>query len=603
MEGALESDAFTKAVGRSGNIAGLTEDGFRRLNREVAAATGSTVGAAREIVSGLVASGQVGAGALGQVATAATAMAKAYDLSADAVVKDFAGMGNGVAKWAAEHNKSMNFITVEQYRYIRSLEEQGRVTEAQAFVAQKVIEAAGRVTNNLGTLERAWDGVKNMASRAWDAMLGVGRQQTTAEQVQELSDKLAERQARGPLNELTRKAWEKGNESLRQSIYLLQEKGRLEARSAAAQAAAAAANQAAIKKERELEGKPREIGYGILDPKADQKQRFLRSEIEGRAATEKFLQEQNEAAEKQRRQEDQDYRRRFEAAANFNQQLSEQTAMVNASLIADDEARGLAQLAIEKAALSSRIEAMGLYPEQAAALQGKAAEYILARERQLTEELKPEIDKRLELYADFNRYMKGQFDEFRQGFVDSGRDAFREFVRTGRLSADNVAQYIRSKLADAIFDQFLAKSFAGIGGSIFNFLFGGGGGGLSVSTTGSGITSGSVGLVDLGMGGGRAGGGAVRPWSVQPVNELGFEMLRTRGRDYLMMGNNWGKVTPAGETSQRVGSGKGATYIDASSNIGSVGAGVSRAELNAALRNNNAQMEKRFRRLTADGRI
>lgn len=601
VDGARESDAFTKATGRSGNAAGLTEDGFRRLTREVSAATGATVGASREIVSGLIATGQIGGRALGEVAAAATAMAKAYDLSAAEVVKDFSGMSTGVAKWAAEHNKSMNFITAEEYRYIRSLEEQNRVSEAQIFTAQKVREASERVTKNLGWLEQAWDSVKKKAADAWDAMLGGGRAETTADQLARLSKDLSERQARGPLNDLVRGSFEKGNESLRQRINALREKARIEEQSARWTSEAALANQRAIADERAREGRRgdrREIGYAITDPLADQKQRFLRSEIEGRGATEKFLAEMESEATRQRKREEDEYRRRTEQGADFGRQLTEQAASVNASLIADDEARARAMLAIEKASISSRIQAMGLLPEQVAALEGKAALYILARERQLTEELKPEIDRRLALYADFNRYMKQQSDEFRDQFVESGRDAFRTWVETGKISATTITSFIRRKFADMVYDQFLAGIFNDLGRSIFRALTGiGGGGGGDI-----GITSAGLGLVDMGLGAGRAAGGSTRPWSLQEVNERGAEMLSVRGRDYLMMGSDWGKVTPAGATADRLGGGR-QQVIDNSVSIGSVGDGVTRGELNSILRGFGAQQEARFRRLAADGRL
>lgn len=43
-----------------------------------------------------------------------------------------------------------------------------------------VIQRAGAVEDNLGSLEKARNWVKNAASGAWDAMLGVGRNPDTA---------------------------------------------------------------------------------------------------------------------------------------------------------------------------------------------------------------------------------------------------------------------------------------------------------------------------------------------------------------------------------------------------------------------------------------
>lgn len=555
VDGMRESDAFEKAVNRTGNAAGLTEDRFRSLTREVAAASGATVGASREVVSALIATGQFGPRALGEVATAAAAMAKAYDLSAESVVKDFAGMSGGVAKWAAEHNKSMNFITVEQYRYIRALEEQGRVSEAQIYTSRKVIEASERVTKNLGSLERGWERVKNMASWAWDVMRGVGRAETTADQLANLQQDLATRTARGPLNDLTRGSFEKGNEKLRQDIYLLQEKLRLEQRSVAAQAASAEANRKAIADERAREGKTKREPRDFFNEAQDRLEERIRVGLDRVADSEE------QAALQQQRREEKDYARRYEQAAEFGQQLAEQAAGINASLIADDRARAEAQIAIERASITSRIEAMGLVPEQAAALQGRAAEYILARERQLTEQLKPEIDRRLELYADFNRYAQIKSAEFRDGFVEEGRAAFYEWVETGKLSADQLARYIQRRLAESLYDRFLAGGIDSLGSAIFGGLTGLLGSGLSIDPYGIGITSGNTGLVDLGLGAGRARGGDVKRGMLYPINEEGTpEVLSVSGGgDYLMTGRRSGRVTPMDRWQQ--GGRGGDTYL------------------------------------------
>jgi phage-related minor tail protein len=595
VDGALESDAFEKAINRTGNAAGLTEARFRTMTREVAEASGATVGFSREVLSALISTGQFGPKALGEVGAAATAMAKAYGLSAEQVVKDFAGMSQGVAKWAADHNRSMNFITVEQYRYIRALEEQGKVSEAQIETARLVREASERVTSNLGLLERSWNAVKNAASGAWNAMLGVGRAETTSDAIARLQSELDAKVARGPLNDVpgVRASFEKGVANLRQEIALLQEKERLERRSAEAQAAAAEKNRKAIDEERKNENRksPRKESRDFFNDAQDRLEERIREGLD------RQLDSEIEAEEKARRKREEDYRRRLDQAADFGQQLTEQGHMVDAQLITDARARGQAILAIERASISARIEALGLSAEDAADLQSRATEYYLARERQLTEELKPEYQKRLELYQDFNRYMQQASDEFRSDFVDLGRDAFREWEETGKLSANNITRYIRRKFADLVYDQFLAGIFDQLGKSIFSFLtgFGGGGGGIGI-TAGDSILS-ATGEAILGR---RASGGDVRRGSLQQVNEFGAELLTIKGRDYLMMGSEFGKVTPAGTTSAAAAGGRQQT-IDASVSIGSVGAGTSRGEVQAIVRNALAQQELRLRRLWQQG--
>jgi phage-related minor tail protein len=51
---------------------------------------------------------------------------------------------------------------------------------AMRAYSDSVIQRANAVKENLGTLETAWNWVKNAASGAWDAMMGIGRNPDTA---------------------------------------------------------------------------------------------------------------------------------------------------------------------------------------------------------------------------------------------------------------------------------------------------------------------------------------------------------------------------------------------------------------------------------------
>lgn len=568
-EGADESDAFARATGRTGNAAGLTEDGFRKLTRQVAEASGATVGASREIVAGLIATGQIGSKAIGAVGAAATGMAKAYGLSAADVIKDFAGMSEGVAKWAAEHNKSMNFITVEQYRYIRSLEEQGKVQEAQIYTSKLADEANKRVTKNLGFLESAWETVKKKASEAWDTMMGIGRADTTNDQLDRVRKELEDRQARGPLNDLTRGSFEKGNERLRQEIYALQEKARLEQRSIAMQSTAAAASRAAIEKERKNEGKKDRAPRDFFNREQDQIEERMREGLD------RYVESHLAALEKTRQQ-----------GLEFSQQLLDQTKAINVSMIEDDEERAKATLALEREQIDARIAALGLAADQEAAIRNRSAEYYLARERQVTEGLKSEYEKRLKENQDLGKLLNRTGLEFREGFNQEGKAAFRDWVKTGKLSTEQLTDFIRGKFADLIYDHYLSGIFDQLAQGIFGFFTGfvpGGGSGGAVSTF--------------------AAGGGVRRGSLQQVNEFGPEMLSIKGKDYLMMGADFGRVTPTGATAAAIGGGSKTQVIDASTHIGSVGAGVNPGDMRAYVRNENAKLEMRLRRLMANGMV
>lgn len=101
---------------------------------------------------------------------------------------------------------------------------------------------------------------------------------------------------------------------------------------------------------------------------------------------------------------------------------------------------------------------------------------------------------------------------------------------------------------------------------IMNKLFGAAGAGGS--RAGGGLIDAFIGLFT--SGGGKAGGGSAAPWSVNRVNENGFETFDVQGKTYLLNGGHAGKVNPAGS-----GGGWGGDVIV------NVAAGVSRNELAA----------------------
>lgn len=313
VQGALQSDALEKALNRTGNAAGVTVGQLEAMVGQVAAATGATEGASRRVLLGLVQTGQVGPQVLGALATAATAVGKAYSMSDEEATKMFASMQKGVADWAAKHNESMNFITVEQYRYIRSLEDQGKATEAVIYTAGLAEKAAGRVTENLGALELAWRAVAREASGAWQSMLGIGKTKTAEQQLDELEALRDRMREPGPsyggsdspamLAELA---------GIEVQISAARQRVTTERAAAAEQARAAAANRAAIEAERKAEeerrrrrAQPRErreFPSAIDDPALEQQLAFLRSERDGYAGTDQFIRERDERAAREAQQ-------------------------------------------------------------------------------------------------------------------------------------------------------------------------------------------------------------------------------------------------------------------------------------------------------------
>lgn len=199
-EGAAQSKAFADSQLITGRAAGITEGQLNALTRSVAANGTVTVGAAREIAQALASTGQVGPRVFSAATVAGALYAKATGKNAEDVAKDFAGMSADVAKWAAEHNKQLNFITAAQYDQIKSLQENGRAAEAQGIVYDALTRRFKDVDQNLGYLGKTLQAGKNLWSGFWDSAFDLGRTETLEAKLERASaavDALRGRQAIG----------------------------------------------------------------------------------------------------------------------------------------------------------------------------------------------------------------------------------------------------------------------------------------------------------------------------------------------------------------------------------------------------------------------
>ena len=181
--GASESKKLRDSLQLTGNAAGVTAGQVTAMSQQIAASTGRGIGAARTAIEELVKTGTVGPSLIAPMGTAVVQLEKLTGESSETIVKDFAKMSDGVAKWAAEHNKQFNFISGDQYAYIKRLEEQGQKEQAEAETLRILNDRLKDLRPNLGYLEAAWKGVGEWASKAWDAMKGVGRDETVEDRL------------------------------------------------------------------------------------------------------------------------------------------------------------------------------------------------------------------------------------------------------------------------------------------------------------------------------------------------------------------------------------------------------------------------------------
>lgn len=177
-QGTQEQKAFNDAMRLTGGYAGVTKGQLDDLAASVSGRTNTAIGAAKDVMQSLVASGSFTGQTLESVAVAVTRIASLTGQSADEIVGDFAAMQNGVAKWAEEHNRRYHFLTLAQYEYIKGLEDQGKTQQAQQAVLDALNGSLAKNQQILGFFPWLFDAASKSASEFWGWLKKIGAPET-----------------------------------------------------------------------------------------------------------------------------------------------------------------------------------------------------------------------------------------------------------------------------------------------------------------------------------------------------------------------------------------------------------------------------------------
>lgn len=176
--GAQEQKAFTDAMRLTGGYAGVTKGQFDDLAASISGRTNTAIGAAKDVMQSLVASGSFTGQTLESVGVAVTRIASLTGQSADEIVGDFSAMQNGVARWAEEHNRRYHFLTLAQYEYIKGLEDQGKTQQAQQAVLDALNGSLAKNQQILGFFPWLFDEASKSASEFWGWLKKIGAPET-----------------------------------------------------------------------------------------------------------------------------------------------------------------------------------------------------------------------------------------------------------------------------------------------------------------------------------------------------------------------------------------------------------------------------------------
>ena len=199
-KGAEESRAYEKALILTGNQAGTTAGQLQQVAAEVGSATGGYT-EAREAVIALASSGKVGAEDFSQFAQSIVLQSQATGQSVDDLAAKYVEIAKDPLKAVVELSGVYRTLTADVYAQVKALKDQGLEQEAVTLVMKKYSDEsaamAERVSENLGWIERSWNGVTKSAAAAWDIMKDIGRQSSAEQKIEGLDKWIREYESRG----------------------------------------------------------------------------------------------------------------------------------------------------------------------------------------------------------------------------------------------------------------------------------------------------------------------------------------------------------------------------------------------------------------------
>lgn len=196
-------DKFKDAMTLTGSFAGVTYDKLLNLGNVLSSKTSASIGDARDVMQQLAATGKYTSTSIEAVGEVVLRFAKISGIDAAEAAKTLIPLLDGTASSAKQLNDKYHFLTLEQYKNIEALEKQGKTQEAAKMQATLLNESLQSTQRQLGNLEKAWQGVANFASQAWDAMMGWGREDGAAraseleKKINQITQDIEERQSKG----------------------------------------------------------------------------------------------------------------------------------------------------------------------------------------------------------------------------------------------------------------------------------------------------------------------------------------------------------------------------------------------------------------------
>jgi phage-related minor tail protein len=168
-------EEFKSAMTLTGGFAGVTYTGLLNLGNVLSEKTNVAIGDARDLMQQLAATGKYTHTSMQAVGETILRFSKLAGVDAAKAAETLIPLLDGTASSARQLNDKYHFLTLEQYKNIKALEKQGKLQESIQLQSTLLNASLESTRRELGFFEQAWKDVGKWASWAWDAVMGLNR--------------------------------------------------------------------------------------------------------------------------------------------------------------------------------------------------------------------------------------------------------------------------------------------------------------------------------------------------------------------------------------------------------------------------------------------
>jgi lambda family phage tail tape measure protein len=188
--------ALNKTLTLTGNISGLTADQMLRMAENADSAGKSFRGTLNSLQA--LANAGVKAGAdFERLARTVQDFAKASGQPLEDVADQVGKLSNDPVGGLQALADKYHVVTQAQVEHVRQLQNQGKeaeaVAQANSIAAKSFDDMSAEIKGNMGSVERAMMAVTSAAKTMWNAILDIGRAESTTEQEMDIRKRLQDR--------------------------------------------------------------------------------------------------------------------------------------------------------------------------------------------------------------------------------------------------------------------------------------------------------------------------------------------------------------------------------------------------------------------------